>query len=41
MVLAVNKADSAKQDEVIYEFYSLGIGEPIPVSAANHINLGD
>ena len=41
VVLAVNKADSAKQDEVIYEFYSLGIGEPIPVSAANHINLGD
>jgi len=41
VVLAVNKADSPKQDEVIYEFYSLGIGEPIPVSAANHINLGD
>ncbi len=25
----------------IYDFYNLGIGEPIPISAANHINLGD
>ena len=41
VVLAVNKADSPKQDAAIYEFYSLGIGEPIPISAANHINLGD
>ena len=41
LVLAVNKADSPQQDAAIYEFYSLGIGEPIPISAANHINLGD
>jgi len=41
VVLAVNKADSPQQDAAIYEFYSLGIGEPIPISAANHINLGD
>ena len=25
----------------IFEFYNLGIGEPIPVSAANHLGLGD
>jgi GTP-binding protein len=41
VVLAVNKADSPKQEAAIYEFYSLGIGEPIPISATNHINLGD
>ncbi|HIU64053.1 MAG TPA: ribosome biogenesis GTPase Der, partial [Candidatus Avacidaminococcus intestinavium] len=41
VILAVNKADSPKQEAEIYEFYNLGIGEPIPISAANQLNLGD
>ena len=41
IVLAINKADSPKQEMNVYEFYNLGIGEPIPVSAANHLGLGD
>ena len=41
IVLAINKSDSPKQEMNIYEFYNLGIGEPIPVSAANHLGLGD
>ena len=41
IVLAINKADSPKQEMEICEFYNLGIGEPIPVSAANHLGLGD
>ena len=41
IVLAINKADSPKQEMDIFEFYNLGIGEPIPVSAANHLGLGD
>ena len=41
IVLAINKADSPKQEMEIFEFYNLGIGEPIPVSAANHLGLGD
>lgn len=41
IVLAVNKADSPKQEMNVYEFYNLGIGEPMPISAANHIGLGD
>ncbi len=41
IVLAINKADSPKQDMNIFEFYNLGIGEPIPVSASNHLGLGD
>ena len=41
IVLAINKADSPKQEIEIFEFYNLGIGEPIPVSAANHLGLGD
>lgn len=41
IVLAINKADTPKQEMEIFEFYNLGIGEPIPVSAANHLGLGD
>lgn len=41
IVLAVNKADSPKQEMNIFEFYNLGIGEPMPVSASNHLGLGD
>ena len=41
IVLAVNKADSPKQEMNVYEFYNLGIGEPMPISAANHLGLGD
>lgn len=41
IVLAINKADSPKQEMEIFEFYNLGIGEPIPVSAANHLGLDD
>ena len=32
---------SPKQEMNSFEFYNLGIGDPIPVSAANHLGLGD
>ena len=42
VVLAVNKVDNfEKQMMDIYEFYNLGIGEPIPISAAGKQGLGD
>ncbi len=42
VLLVVNKVDSFdKYMADIYEFYNLGIGEPIPVSAANRLGLGD
>ncbi|MGP1470120.1 MAG: ribosome biogenesis GTPase Der [Schwartzia sp. (in: firmicutes)] len=41
VVLAVNKIDSPKQANDVYEFYHLGLGEPIPIAAANSLNLGD
>lgn len=41
VVLAVNKIDSPQLEANIYEFYSLGLGDPIPVSATNVMNLGD
>ncbi|WP_337470644.1 GTPase, partial [Acidaminococcus fermentans] len=33
VVLAVNKADTPKQEAEAYEFYNLGIGEPYLISA--------
>ena len=42
IVLAVNKVDSFKKfGNDVYEFYNLGIGDPIPVSAASRLGLGD
>lgn len=42
VVLAVNKVDSfEKFMNDTYEFYNLGIGEPIPISAANRLGIGD
>ena len=42
VVLAVNKADSTgATDPAIYEFYSLGLGDPIPTSAVHGHGTGD
>ena len=41
VVLAVNKIDTANLPDDFYDFYELGLGEPIAISAANMLNLGD
>ena len=42
VVLAVNKVDSIQKfGNDVYEFYNLGIGDPIPVSAASRLGIGD
>ena len=42
VVLAVNKVDSyEKFGNDVYEFYNLGIGDPVPVSAASRLGIGD
>ena len=42
VILAVNKVDSfQKFGNDVYEFYNLGIGDPVPVSAASRLGLGD
>ena len=42
VVLVVNKVDDFKKYMPdVYEFYNLGIGEPIPVSAASRLGIGD
>lgn len=41
IVLVVNKVDSLKEEDNAYEFYNLGIGEPITISASQGLGLGD
>ena len=41
VILAVNKVDNPEMRSDIYEFYSLGLGDPIPVSGSHGIGLGD
>lgn len=42
VILVVNKVDNFdKFMPDVYEFYNLGMGDPIPVSAASRLGLGD
>lgn len=42
VVLVVNKVDNfEKFMPDVYEFYNLGIGDPVPISAASRLGIGD
>jgi len=41
ILLVVNKIDHAGLNENLYDYYALGLGEPIAVSSANMLGLGD
>jgi len=42
VILVVNKIDNPKNvPDDYYDFYELGLGEPIPISSANMLNFGD
>lgn len=41
VVLVVNKIDKNQDENNIYEFYNLGLGDPISISAAQGLGLGD
>ncbi|MFC3882735.1 ribosome biogenesis GTPase Der [Bacillus songklensis] len=41
VVLAVNKIDNPEMRDMIYDFYALGFGEPIPVSGSHGLGIGD
>ncbi|MCD8363948.1 MAG: ribosome biogenesis GTPase Der [Lachnospiraceae bacterium] len=42
VVLVVNKVDSFQKFMAdVYEFYNLGIGDPLPISAASQLGIGD
>ena len=41
VILAVNKVDDTHMISNIYEFYELGLGDPMPVSGSHGIGMGD
>ncbi|MBQ0036617.1 MAG: ribosome biogenesis GTPase Der [Firmicutes bacterium] len=41
IILAVNKIDDISKINNIYEYYSLGIGDPIAISGVHGIGIGD
>lgn len=41
IILVVNKIDDNQFRDYIYEFYALGVGDPIPVSSSHGIGIGD
>lgn len=41
VVLAINKVDNPDMRHMIYDFYSLGFGEPWPISGSHGLGLGD
>ncbi len=41
VVLVVNKVDNLKDENNAYEFYNLGIGDPMAISAGQGLGLGD
>ena len=42
VVLTVNKVDSLQKfGNDVYEFYNMGIGEPVPISASSKLGIGD
>lgn len=41
IILAVNKIDDISQSDHVYEFYNLGLGDPMPLSAVHGIGTGD
>ncbi|MBE7091885.1 MAG: ribosome biogenesis GTPase Der [Clostridiales bacterium] len=41
IILVVNKVDGPTQEDSVYDFYSLGLGEPESISALNMMGFGD
>ncbi|MER2000746.1 MAG: ribosome biogenesis GTPase Der [Lysinibacillus sp.] len=41
VVLAVNKIDNPDMRDMLWDFYSLGFGEPFPISGSHGLGLGD
>lgn len=41
IVLAVNKIDAPKFEDNAYDFFTLGLGEPVTISASQRLGLGD
>ena len=39
--MAVNKVDNPEMRNDIFDFYSLGFGDPYPISGSHGLGLGD
>ena len=41
VVVAVNKADNVEREQQVYEFYDMGLGDPVPISAYHNVGIDD
>lgn len=41
VVVAVNKADNVAREQQVYEFYDMGLGDPVPISAYHNVGIDD
>ena len=41
IILVVNKMDYKGLEDQLYEYYNLGLGDPLPISSTNMLGLGD
>ena len=41
VVVAVNKADNVGREQQVYEFYDVGLGDPVPISAYHNVGVDD
>lgn len=41
VVVAVNKADNVDREQQVYEFYGMGLGDPVPISAYHNVGIDD
>jgi GTP-binding protein len=41
LLLVVNKVDNRSQEAELYEYYNLGLGDPVAISSTNMLGLGD
>ena len=41
VLLVINKIDGRKDEANLYEYYNLGLGDPIAISSTNMLGLGD
>lgn len=41
VVVAVNKADNVDREQQVYEFYDVGLGDPVPISAYHNVGIDD
>ncbi|MDA3911901.1 MAG: ribosome biogenesis GTPase Der [Bacteroidales bacterium] len=41
VIIVVNKVDNSKRHESVYEFYNLGLGDPMPISSINGSGTGE